>query len=226
MLTSPWAADYNRGLRSLSRHRPAEAVRFMQHALEACPTSRSKDLYSICFYLGIALRRIGYPQSGIKSWVSCQRLNKRGPTRKMLARFTNCYGMDRQGSTVADDWQAFSAIQIARYLLCKNKRTFSTDAEQDMIRDLIRDAWNELRASGTLEGRSGCDKLEAFRATRIVFPTVVSTEPHINGPVISVNFQTKRKVLPQDRCSCGSGLPFVMCCGRTPGKEELLSGHF
>lgn len=198
----------------------------MQKALEDCPAARSDDLYNICFYLGVALRRIGYPQSGIKSWLSCQRLNKRGITRKMLARFTNCYGMDRQASSSADDWHAFSSIQIARYLLCKHQRTFSSVAEQDMIKDLILDAWDDLRRSGTLEAKSGCEKIEAFRGIRIVFPSLVQPESHVNEAVISVNFQTKKKVALTDRCSCGSGLPFVLCCGRTPGKEELLSGHF
>jgi hypothetical protein len=226
MLTTIWRSNFNRGLRSLSRHRPAESVRSLQKALEDCPPSRTHELYRICFYLGIALRRVGYHQSGIKSWVSCQRLNKRGHTRKMISRFTNCYGMDRQVTSVGDDWQAFSSIQIARYLLCKNKRTFSTMAEKDMIQDLILDAWKELKLSGTLEGKTGCQKIGAFRQVIIVFPNVLSFDPHMDGPVISVNFQTKKKLELTDRCSCGSGLPFVLCCGRTPGKEELLSGQF
>jgi hypothetical protein len=144
----------------------------------------------------------------------------------MLARYTNCYGMERQDSTAADDWHAFYSIQAARYLLCKNKRVFSTLAEQDMIADLIRDAWKDLAGTSTLAGRTGCQKMEAFRSFRIVFPSVVAGEPHINGPIISVNFQTQQKVALGDRCPCGSGLPLFQCCARTPGKEELLSGVF
>jgi hypothetical protein len=226
MMNGKWARHYDRGLGSLARHRPAEAVKDLQAALEDCPPSRSHDLYKICLFLGVALQRVGFPQSAIKSWISCQRLNKRGPTRKMLSRYTNCYGMERQGSSAADDWQAFLSIQTVRYLLGKHKRTFSTRAEQDMIRDLIMDSWGELRRTADLVQMSGCDKLEAFRAVRIVFPTVVLTEPHLDGPVIAVNFQTKQRVGLNDRCSCGSGMPFMLCCGRTPGKEELLNGSF
>lgn len=221
-----WATQYGRGLGSLARHRPAKAVKALQAALEECPPSNSQDLYKICLYLGIALHRIGFPQSAIKSWISCQRLNKRGPTRKMLARYTNCYGMERQASTEADDWQAFSSLQTLRYLMGKNKRTFSTLAEHDMIRDLIKDSWRELQSSSDLAALSGCEKLALFRGVRIVFPAVVFAEPHLDGPVIAVNFQTKRKVGLNERCSCGSGMPFMLCCGRTPGKEELLSGSF
>jgi hypothetical protein len=226
MLNGKWAHHYERGLGSLSRHRPAEAVKSLQTALEECPPSRSHDLYKICLYLGVALQRVGFPQSAIKSWISCQRLNKRGPTRKMLSRYTNCYGMERQDTSEADDWQAFTSIHTVRYLLGKNKRTFSTHAEQDMIRDLIRDSWSELRRSSELASMSGCGKMEAFRGVRIVFPTVVLAEQHLDGPVIAVNFQTKQKVGLSDRCSCGSGMPFMLCCGRTPGKEEVLSGSF
>ncbi len=180
----------------------------------------------MCFYLGVALHRVGYSQSAIKSWTTCQRLNKRGHSRKMLARYTNCYGMKRQETPLADDWQAFYSIQAARYLLCKNKRTFSTLAEQDMITDLIRDAWMRLEASRALVGRSGYQKIAAFRNVRIVFPNMLLLEPRTDGPVISVNFQTKQRVGLSDRCACGSGLPHIACCGRTPGREELLSGLF
>jgi hypothetical protein len=226
MLNGTWSRHYRRGLHSLARHHPAEAVKALQTALEACPPSRSRELYQICLFLGVALQRVGFPQSAIKSWISCQRLNKRGPSRKMLSRYTNCYGMERQGSSDADDWQAFSSIQTVRYLLGKNKRTFSTEAEHDMILDLIKDAWIDLQASEALRRLSSCEKLEAFRATRIVFPTVVLSDRAAESSVIAVNFRTKRKVALTDRCSCGSGMPYMLCCGRTPGKEELLSGSF
>jgi hypothetical protein len=203
-----------------------EGVKSLQKALETCPPSRTHDLYRIFFYLGIGLRRLGYSQTAIKSWISCQRLNKRGYGKEMLARFTNCYGMERQPSAESDDWQAFLAIHTARYLLNKNKRTFSTAAEQDMIRDLIWDSWDELAQKKPLNGESGCQKLELFRGVRIVFPSIVAAEPATGEPVIAVNFQTHKRVELTDRCSCGSGLPFIMCCGRTPGKEELLSGIF
>jgi hypothetical protein len=226
MANGKWLRHYGQGLGSLARHRPAEAVKSLQTALEECPPSRSRDLYQICLFLGVALHRIGFPQSAIKSWVSCQRLNKRGPTRRMLSRYTNGYGMERQGSSGADDWQAFSSIQIARYLLGKNKRTFSTEAEKDMILDLIKDSWMELRSREDLSRLSSCEKIEAFRAARIVFPAVVFSDHQGDEAVIAVNFQTKQKVGLTDRCSCGSGMPYMLCCGRTPGKEELLSGSF
>ena len=117
MLTLSWSLHFDRGVGALSHHRPADAVKSLQRALEIVLPSRPHDLYRVCFYLGIALRGLGFSQSAIKSWMSCQRLNKRGHTRKMLSRFTNCYGMERQDTREADDWQAFLPIQTARYLL-------------------------------------------------------------------------------------------------------------
>jgi hypothetical protein len=226
MLKGTWHLHYDRGLGSLARHHPADAVKSLKSALEGCPPSRTRDLYQICLFLGVALRRMGFPQSAIKSWVSCQRLNKRGPARKMLSRYTNSYGMERQDSSDADDWQAFSSIQIARYLIAKNKRAFSTQAEHDMIVDLVRDSWTDLKASNDLSRLSSCEKIKAFRASRIVFPSIFPADRRSEGDVIAVNFQTKQRVGLEDRCSCGSGMPFMLCCGRTPGRDELLSGSF
>ncbi len=217
---------FDKGLASLARHNPAQAIHFLQMAMEMCPASRSRELYRICLFLGIALRRMGFSQSAIKSWTSCQRLNKRGHTRKMLARLTNSYGMERQASEEEDDWRAFSSIQTARYLMGKNKRTFSTLAEKDMISDLIRDHWADLLDSGELQGKSSCEKMSYFRKVSIVFPGTGAHGAWQDPYVIGVNFQTRRKVELGERCLCGSGLSFALCCGRTPADEELLSGIF
>lgn len=226
MAHSQWSMHFDRGLGSLARHKPADAVHSLQIAMERCPPSESRELYRICLFLGVALKRMGFSQSAIKSWISCQRLNKRGHTRKMLARLTNGYGMERQASAEQDDWQAFSSIQIARYLMGKNKRTFSTMAEKDMITDLIRDSWTSLQHSGDLAGKSTCQKMEHYHRVLIVFPSTQHAESPTNAPVIGVNFQTKKKLDLEERCPCGSGLPFMLCCGRTPANEELLTGIF
>ncbi len=144
----------------------------------------------------------------------------------MLARLTNSYGMERQDSEEEDDWRAFSSIQTARYLMGKNKRTFSTLAEKDMIDDLIRDHWVTLVRTGELAGKSSCDKLGFFRKVNIVFPGAGTPETQLDPQVIGVNFQTHKKVELGERCLCGSGLPFALCCGRTPANEELLTGIF
>jgi hypothetical protein len=226
MLTRPCRTHYLKGLNALSHHSPQAAIHELQAALEACPVAKPRELYRICYYLGIALRRVGYPQCAVKSWASCQKLIKRGNIRKMLSRFTNCYGMDRKPSPEADDWQAFSAVQVSRYLLAKQRHTFSSEAEHDMILDLIQDAWRDFIRSRSLDGMTGSDKMEAFKAVNVMFPYIVLPEPKSNEHIISVNFKTKQKLTSTDRCACGSGLPFMMCCGRTPAREEVQTGIF
>jgi len=218
--------EFDRGLGCLSRHKPAEAARFLRKALDGCPAFRSKEIHLICLYLGVALRRVGCTQSAIRSWASCQRLNKHGHARKLLDHIANGYGMERQATKREDDWNAFAAAQISRYLLGKVKRRFSTAAERDMIIDLIRDHWRRLERTCSLDGFSVSEKYAMFRNEKIVFPIVLARIPGGNEPVISVDFRSKRRVKPMDRCICGSGLPFMLCCGHTPASEELLSGSF
>jgi hypothetical protein len=222
---SIWGMYFERGLRLLSRHNPQRAVLFFEKALQECPASRSAELYRICLYLGVALRRLGHPQTAIKSWVSCQRLKKRGHACRLLAQLINSYGMEKQKSENLDDWKAFASLQLGCYLSFKNKRAFSTRAEQDMILDLIRDAWDSLVKSGVLVGKSCEEKRNLFIQTRIVFPTLVTSDRTML-PIIPVNFRTQKRISLTDRCYCGSGMPFSLCCGRTPGSEEVLSGIF
>jgi hypothetical protein len=218
--------DFDRGLGELSRHRPAQAVRFLQKALAACPPSRAADLYSIGFYLGVGLKRLGYSQSAIRSWLSCRRLHKRGHIARILARITNGYGMEKMACEELDDWAAFASVHLSRYLSSKNRHGFATEAERDMVTDLIRDHWQVLGGSGAMAGKDCTQKLELFRDMQIVFPTVLAGEPLAGPGLIPVDFRAQRRIRPSDRCPCGSGLPHISCCGRVPGREELRSGGF
>ncbi len=144
----------------------------------------------------------------------------------MLARITNGYGMERMACEELDDWEAFASVHLARYLGAKNRHGFATEAERDMVTDLIRDHWKSLEGSGALQGRTCSEKLQMYRAVRIVFPTVLGAEPLVATPLIAVDFRARRRVRPADRCPCGSGLPHICCCGRVQGQEELQSGSF
>jgi hypothetical protein len=223
---SAWSMHFDNGLRRLARHRPQEAIHLFEAALQECPASKASELYRICFFLGVALKRLGHSQTAIKSWLSCRRLKKRGHAGKLLARLTNPYGMARQECESMDDWEAFASLQMSRYLLSKQSRAFSTRAEYDMIMDLIMDSWKSLAESGGLYGKNCAEKHAVFASTRIIFPSLVVASPAQTSPVISVNFRSQKRLGLNDRCFCGSGLPFSMCCGRMPGSEELLGGIF
>ena len=220
-----WKLQMDRGLGMLSRHNPLEAARCLERALASCPPERGADLHRICFFLGIALRRAGRSQTAVRSWLSCTQMKKRGYSRRMLERMVNGYGMARQASEGGDDWQAFLAIQLSRYLATRSKQAFSTAAEQDMVTDLIRDYWRGVVRSGTLAGKDPCQKRDYFRGMRIVFPTVVLPEAD-PGVLVAVDFRLQRRIVDGQRCLCGSGLPYAFCCGRTVSCEELTRGSF
>lgn len=219
-----WNVDYHRGMRSLSAHDPSGAILFLARAVQNCPVNRSEELTKALYYLGIALRRIGYGNSAIRSWVTSLRMKRSKHTRALLERFCNPYGMAKQECQEQDDWQAFYSIQLISYLRGFGKRALSNPSERSMIYDIVREEWGRLKRSGALEGRRPEEKYEIFQKTKIDFPLFYFSR--VKGPVVQVNFAEGRKMKPSDPCPCGSGLPYNCCCGRSPGEDELATGLF
>jgi hypothetical protein len=219
-----WTGDFHRGIHALARHDPAAAAMHLSRALKDCPVSSRRNLSQLLFYLGVALQRLGLSNSAIRAWIAAQRAHKLRRNRELLERYANHYGMAKQRCEDLDDWQAFYSIQLMRYLRGFNKRSLTSTAERSMLREIIRQHWASLIQSGALGGRSPEEKSEIFRAARIDFPLFYKGEE--TQPVLRVNFETGKKLKPGDRCFCGSGLPFLACCGRTPGEDELSIGIF
>jgi len=230
-----WLVDYRRGLRWLRRHRPLRALGYFERALMAIPTDRRRpltprrslrgELSRLFFYLGLALRKAGMRNRAVGSWVESIRLEKRSPVRRKLLRVTNAYGMARQGNRETDDQQAFYGVQLARYIRSKQSHRLGTRAEIDMIAELIDEYWERIRSTVDLAGLSCREKLCLFRDTVIVFP-FLSVPETLKTEDVAVDFAHGKRVGPSDRCMCGSGLPYFLCHGRTPGTDEALTGKF
>jgi hypothetical protein len=219
-----WTGDFHRGMHALAKHDPAAAAMHLSRALKGCPVSSRRSLSRLLFYLGVSLQRLGLSNSAIRAWIAAQRARKFRRNRELLERYANPYGMAKQLCDDLDDWQAFYSIQLMRYLRGFNKRTLTSTTERTMLQDLICQQWASLKESGALEGKSPEEKSDIFRATRIDYPLFYMSEEH--EAVLRVNFTTGKKFRPGDRCLCGSGLPFLACCGRTPGEDELSIGIF
>ena len=217
-----WKSDFHRGIHAMSRHDPAGALGHFSRSLRDCPVARSGDLSRLLYYLGMALQRLGFPNSAIRSWLASQRAQKRRNTRALIERFANEYGMARQRSGELDDWQAFYSIQVMRYLRGFGKHALTSSAERCMLADIIREAWVSLQSCGSLEGKSAAEKSRIFQSTRIDFPLFYYSQVH--DAVIPVNFRTGERVCAESKCFCGSGLSFLACCGRTPGEDEFSGG--
>lgn len=209
----------------LSRHMPKKAMDQLAKAIVECPCCKEKELARLLFYLGITLKKLGHSNSAIRFWISSYRVNKNKYAREMIKRFSNGYGFKKEENNDLDDKKAFFSIQISRYLAKKQSKNFSTQAEVDMITDLLAEKWKNIVQSGILEQKSIEEKQKYFKEEKIVFPFMVCTKV-LGDPVINVNFTQGTKVLQNERCLCGSGLPHYKCCGRAPSLEEIADGFF
>jgi hypothetical protein len=161
---------YKQGLRKLAGHKPEAALRFFNAAISVCPVKEASSLARILFCAGVALKKIGLHDSAVQSWVLSLRLVKTPPVLRAVKRFSNEYGMAKQGFAELDDWRAFYFLHLEKYLKMKTSHTLGTPAERDMIRDLIRDAWIQLKNSQDLTGKSFLRKIEIYKEISIVFP--------------------------------------------------------
>jgi len=218
-----WNRQFMRAQYQLSKHRPEKALGCLEEALAGCPVSNTKDLSRILFFLGITLRKLGFPDCALKSWSAGSRILKNGSSARMLKRFQNEYGMKRQDTPAQDDWNAFFAIHLNRYIRGKKTRAFGTIAERDMITDLIRERFIMLKNEFPLDALDSSEKFRLFHTINIIFPRISPIRSE-SADTVSVDFLRKERILPDDTCFCGSGRPFMQCCGRSPGVEEIMNG--
>lgn len=209
-------------MRSLARHDDMTALRLLRAAVDSCPADRREPLARYLYWLSIPLLRLGRSELAVKSLASAQKLTPRGLARNLYRRIVNGYGMVSTGCADTDDFRAFFSIQLRRYFSSRPGGRFRTEAERDAVARLIADAWVGLKKSSTIPQSSCSDKLEVFRSVEIVFPFgFLSKERVLPG-----NFRRKTAQKPDERCSCGSGLPYRQCCGRTLSPFEAGHGSF
>jgi len=205
--------DFRRGLRSLASRRPDAAMRSFRAAVDACPASRAGELSKYLYWLAVALLRLDRPELALKSLASAQKLRPKGYAHEAYVHRTNEYGMFKRSSPELDDFYAFFSIQAGAYLARRPGGRFDSNSEKDAITRLIGEAWRVLSRSGELEGLSAARKLSFFRARRVPFPFVALPEEP-RGKVLAADFRRGQRLNGDDRCSCGSGLSYMRCCGR------------
>jgi hypothetical protein len=208
--------ELERGLRELRRHRPDLALGPLRRATESCPAVRPAELSRRLYWLALALLQLGRPELAMKSLASAQKLRPRGYARLVYKRRVNEYGMPRRGSAELDDFYAFYSIKVCSFLGRRPGHRFASESEKDSVTRIVATAWQALRKSGRLEGRGPAERLSIFRDWPAHLPDFLA--PHGLGArsgAIQVDFRKGRAIGPNDRCCCGSGLPYRQCCGRT-----------
>lgn len=212
--------DFRAGMRALAAHRPDQAIRSLRAAAESCPATRPAELERYLYWLAISLLRLDRPELALKSLASAQKLRPRGFARAVYARRANDYGMPRRSSSELDDFYAFYSMQIGAYFTRKGEACFEDCAEKDAVVRLVGEAWRFLSHSGALSGLDASGKLACFRAARLSFPAFRLSRSQIST-TIPVDFRRKALLRGEERCPCGSGLPYRRCCGRTASPGEL-----
>jgi hypothetical protein len=212
--------DFHAGMRELAKHRPDLAVRALRRAAETCPASRPGELARRLYWLATALLRLDRPELALKSLATAQKLRPRGQARFAYRRRVNAYGMMRRETPELDDFYAFYSIHVAEYLARKERPKFDTTLEKDTVVRLIGDAWLSLSRSGRLAAAGSAGKIALFKGWRIAFPEFGMARSDCRK-VISADFRKQTRLGGDERCFCGSGMPYRQCCGRTKSLREL-----
>jgi len=214
----------NAGIRALTRHDPRSALRYLRESVDSCPVSRRTDLATRLYWLSVALQRLGKDGLALKALASARMLAPRGFARARYEGLANQYGMPRSSCADSDDYRAFAAIHIRRYLSRRASMAFMDEAEAIGIFRAVADAWARLESSFDRSSATCDEKLEAFRRCRIDYPVRADYgAPSAVGRKLTVNFRSGTLFSADERCLCGSGLPFSRCCGRVrmPYEKEF-----
>jgi len=219
---SDWKKNLNNGRKCLRNEEFEKAQRLLETALEGCPDEDPKAIGEIVFEIGRAFFGLGMRGVAISNMLSAIKLGAgEEHTDNMMSALVNEYGMPAQKTEELDDKAAFFAVHIMRYLHTKQSGKFGTLAERDMIDELIMEAWTDFKANVKLEGQRTREKITRFREYVIFFPTfsVYDMENNLVNNVYYADFGS-------NSCSCGSGLPYMWCCGRIKSVDELENGVF
>jgi hypothetical protein len=217
-----WESKFREGKESNRCEDYSKAQELLELALEGCPDTDSEAISRIVFEIGRSFFGRGMRGVAISNMLAAVKMGlDEAHTENMMNALVNEYGMPLQNNPANNDEAAFAAIHVMRYLHSKRSGRFGTLAERDMIFELISDAWKDFRERVNLSGLKTLEKISRYRDYVIFFPvfTVPDEDNTAVERIIYADFGN-------DLCSCGSGLPFMWCCGRIKSIEELENGCF
>lgn len=221
-----WKLQFNKGKHFLSQKKLHKALKCFESAVTECPVSSKSGLGNSLFYLGLTLKRLGRVDSALRCWRIAQNLDNEGQSLEMLNKHSNSYGMSKNAHILQDDRAAFLGIQIEKYLKMKKVKRFCSDAEKDVVKDIISNYWQNLLNEGNFSQLSVESKLRFFRNQMLIFPLSDLSYFKNDSQVYFADFNEGKALSMNDACSCGSGIQFSRCCGRIKSSEELENGNF
>lgn len=217
-----WRRQFHQGRRALRGHRNRRALDLLTAAAASCPAAQRAGLAATLRWLGFVCARLGRRGAALRCWVDAQRAHKQPGLARLIRTCSNDHGMPRQGHRLLDDWRAFHSLQLARYVRAKERVPLGA-AETDMLRDLLWGHFTELVRRGALRGRTAEQRRRLFAAMQVTFPLLLPAAAGTER-VVAADFLRRRRPVDGDPCVCGSGLPYVVCCGRIPTSDEIATG--
>jgi len=181
-----WKADFFKGRKCIIGKDLRGAINYLHKSIKNCPVEKEVDLADIFFNLGIAFKKLGFIIPAVKSWDASMCADKHGSGSTILDRMF-------PDNRLSDDKSNFYLIQLSTYLNGKKSGKIESEAEKDMIIDLIDIYWEQIIDSGILFGQCQSEKQIIFRDIEIDFPYMNvkfdSSESGIanQGQIISFN---------------------------------------
>jgi tetratricopeptide (TPR) repeat protein len=227
----PTAKLLRQGIKALEQHRPDRAVNFFRSATERIAVTEPFELANALYWLAVSLQQMGQTDLALKSLATAQKLERRGYARKIYVRATNQYGMLKRSCQDQDDFFAFMHLQLAKYLGKKPGHRFASFEEHEVVMATLFDTWKAIQTAGILDGQDCAEKVLYFRTMKISYPVVTRSSLSGANPGSNSSFSINRVTTPSRvvsavpllsrRCPCGSGLPYLQCCGRIKSIREL-----
>lgn len=221
-----WKKQFKKGKLFLTQKKLRKALKCFELAVTDCPVTSVKGLEKSLYYLGLTLKRLGYTDFALRCWQIAEKLNGNGLSEEMIRKSSNTYGMSVCSCEEKDDAAAFLGIHLEKYLSMKKVRRFCSDAERDVIKDIIDSYWQDLQTEGKFAQLTIDRKLQFFRNQIIIFPVADISSFEKNTRLLFADFNEGKVLSMDDLCPCGSGIPINQCCGRIKSAKEIEFGEF
>ncbi len=172
-----WKADFFKGKKCIIRNDLKGALEYLHRSIKMCPVENNIELADVFFHLGVAFKKLGCIVPAVRSWDASMCADKGSQAAALLRHIF-------PGERLTTDRSYFYLIQLSAYLARKKSVEIDSEAEKDMIIDLISMYWEEIVDSGILKGQCQSEKILIFKDIVIDFPYI---EANLDFPIIDYN---------------------------------------
>ncbi len=179
-----WKTDFFKGKKCIISKDLKGALEYLHRSIKKCPVENDVDLADLFFHLGVAFKKLGCIIPAVRSWDASMCADKGGQAATLLQQIF-------PGERLTTDRSYFYLIQLSAYLSRKRSGKIDSEAEKDMIIDLISMYWEEIVDSGILKGQCQSEKILIFKDIVIDFPYV-----DINLDVPITDYKNTGQIIP------------------------------